>query len=65
MNWVPDLFYVDHHKGVNLGIFLLVESAVGERHLDEGGPFPGGATWEVRMFSFVILRSGRCAARGR
>ena len=44
---MPYLFYVDHDEGVNLGIFLLVKAAVGERHLDGGLPFPGGAKWDV------------------
>jgi hypothetical protein len=38
----PYLLDVDHDEGVNLGIFLLVKTAVGERHVDVGVPCPGG-----------------------
>ena len=40
----PYLFDVDHDEGVNLRILLLVETAVGERHVAVGVPCPGGVT---------------------
>lgn len=40
---VSYLLDVDHNEGVDLGILLLVETAVGERHLGGWCLFPGGA----------------------